>query len=462
VGPPEPLALVSPFPYYIATGLAASASGRLVGVSNWPVGFLLVDSERPWRQTWLTPHRDVYELAISPDGKWAGTAGKEGYPGHEHVKVWDTATGHLQVEIPGASCVSFSPDGQWLGMNDRQGYRFFRTGLWTPVSRVDFKVDDRAGPGAMKMAFHPLGNIVALVDSDLATLRLVDVRTGRDLASFQGTNEAQVQALVFSPDGRLLAVSHNDQKVDLWDLSLIRRLLQELDLVAGFPDIDAGNSSGGDPPTIDRIDVRGADPAGLRLLAARQTLREAAVGLFDTGLTDTEELQQRGFLRLKLGLWYLAAVDFRAFLARNPDSELVANTLAWCLASKPGRGNADEAVRWARKAVELVPGDTDYRNTLGAALYRAGRYAEAALELERDIAASAPMIGFDWVFLAMCQQRLGQSASARIALARAEGWRPVADRLDPDHSATFHTLFEEARAVVDGPLPDLPPAVFDR
>jgi len=48
----------------------------------------------------------------------------------------------------------------------------------------------------------------------------------------------------------------------------------------------------------------------------------------------------------------------------------------------PGRGGADEAVRWARKAVELEP-DPNYRNTLGAALYRAGHFAEAGLELKK-------------------------------------------------------------------------------
>ncbi|MGO9661088.1 MAG: WD40 repeat domain-containing serine/threonine protein kinase, partial [Acidimicrobiales bacterium] len=132
IGPGEPLAPnYSRFP---PMGLACSASGRLVGVSSdRPQGSLLIDLERPWRRTWLKLHAGVYDLAISPDGKWAATAGWEGGPGHEQVKVWDTAAGLISKVIPGLSCVAFSPDGQWLGIDDRTSYRFFRIGTWAPV-----------------------------------------------------------------------------------------------------------------------------------------------------------------------------------------------------------------------------------------------------------------------------------------------------------------------------------------
>jgi Tfp pilus assembly protein PilF len=361
--------------------------------------------------------------------------------------------------------VAFSPDGQWLGIDDRTSYRFFRIGTWAPVSKVDYAVDKTPSQGTMRIAFHPGGNIAAVLAADRTTVLLVDVQSGHELAAIDGPNESQVHRLVFSPDGRSLAVTRNSQKVDLWDLSLIRLRLQEMDLVAGFPDSFGGSSQAVPLPSIERIEVRGADQAGLRLLAAWGTLSEAGCAirrLFDEDLFDADELAERGYLWNRLELWQRAANDFRRSLARNPNSAAVANELAWCLAAAPGRGDPEEAIRWARKAVALVPGNADYRNTLGAALYRAGRFAESAVELERDIAANSPMIGFDWVFLAMCKQRLGQTASARIALARAEAWRPVADRLAPSQTADFHTLLEEAQAVLDGSLPDFPPDVFDR
>jgi Tfp pilus assembly protein PilF len=128
----------------------------------------------------------------------------------------------------------------------------------------------------------------------------------------------------------------------------------------------------------------------------------------------------------------------------------------------PGHGDRDEAVRWARKAIEFEPGNPDYSNTLGVALYRAGRFAEAAEELGRNASKEHPFAGYDWVFLSMCRQRLGQADAARSALTRALDWQAKAIGLGPDQTAEFQTILLEARAVLDGSLPDFPPEVFDR
>ena len=218
-------------------------------------------------------------MAISPDGKWAATAAWGGGAGQEQVKVWDTATGLISKVIPGVSCVAFSPDGQWMGIDDRTSYRFFRIGTWAPVSKVDYAVDKTPSQGTMRIAFHPGGNIAAVLAADRTTVLLVDVQSGHELAAIDGPSESQVYRLVFSPDGRFLAVTRNSQKVDLWDLSLIRLRIQEMGLVAGFPDSFGGSSQAVTLPSIERIEVRGADPVGLRLLAARQTLHEAGFAI---------------------------------------------------------------------------------------------------------------------------------------------------------------------------------------
>jgi predicted Zn-dependent protease len=170
----------------------------------------------------------------------------------------------------------------------------------------------------------------------------------------------------------------------------------------------------------------------------------------------------RADLLVRPGQWRLAVSDYRSSLTRAPKSDRAANNLAWCLASVSGRGDADEAVRWARKAVDLVPGEPSFRNTLGAALYRAGSFAEAAVELEQNIGKNAPSSGYDWAFLAMCEARLGHKQRARFALARAERWRLVSNLPDPVQAAEFQSILQEACAVVGGTLPDLPRSVFDR
>jgi tetratricopeptide (TPR) repeat protein len=303
------------------------------------------------------------------------------------------------------------------------------------------------------------------MDADWTTIRLVDIRSRREIASLRGSDDSQLHCIVFSPDGRFVAVSHLDQKVDLWDLSLIRRRLQELELVAGFPDVFGGSTAAGDSPEIDRIEVHGADQAGLRILAARQTLREAGFvlrGLLEPGLTDAEELRRRGVVWYRLRQWRMAAADCRASLSRRPQSALTADHLAWVLCSMPGRGDHEEALRWARRAVELEPGNPNYTNTLGVALYRAGRFTEAAEELVRNASKDHRFAGYDWVFLAMCRQRLGQVDAARSALTKALDWQAKAIGLSPDQTTEFQIFLLEARDALDGSPPDLPPEVFDR
>jgi tetratricopeptide (TPR) repeat protein len=359
--------------------------------------------------------------------------------------------------------VAFSPDGQYLGMNDRNGFRFLKTGAWTPLCEFAHKLDVRSSEVAMRMSFHPVGSIAAIMDVDWTTIRLVDLKTRREIASLRGTEDSQIHCIVFSPDGRFLAVSHLDQKVDLWDLALIRRRLQVLELAQGLPDIFEGETPASDHRPIVRVEVKGTEPAALRLLPARQTLREAGFDvwrLLEPDLADADELNRRGNLWGRLGQWRLAAADFRASLSKRPRSASTANELAWVLSAMPGRGDPDDAVRWARKAVELERNDPDFINTLGVALYRAGRDIEAAAILEQNAARHYRMSGYDWVFLAMCQQRLGQVERARRSFTQALSWQAAAG-LSRAQIAEFQAFRLEAEALLDSSLPDLPQSVFE-
>jgi serine/threonine protein kinase/WD40 repeat protein len=461
MGPPEPLAPIDRILGVIPAGLAANASGRLAGViAPGHLGILLLDPERPWQRSWLAPQQRAIDVAISPDGRWvaATTLASED---RAQVKIWDASAGQLRAELPlGMSLLTFSPDGQWLGIGAEARWQFFKTGSWKPGAEID----KSASAGFTRIAFHPGSQIAAIVDSNHSLARLADVRTGRVLASLEAPNDASIYCMVFSPDGRYLAVSHTDQRVDVWDLSSIRRRLEELHLETGIPDIFGTVGSDVDVPTIDKIKVRGADRTGLRLLAIRQILREAGFAvrsLLSPGLADAEQLRIRGVRWARLGHWQLAVGDFRSSLEREPNMAFTANELAWCFASMPGRGHADEAVRWAQKAVELAPGNTNYRNTLGAALYRSSRFAEAVVELERDIAANSEVMALDWVFLAMCKERLGLAAQARLALQQATRWAREAPPRFSDQIETLDALLREAHSVLAGSLPDLPSDVFD-
>jgi tetratricopeptide (TPR) repeat protein len=141
--------------------------------------------------------------------------------------------------------------------------------------------------------------------------------------------------------------------------------------------------------------------------------------MFDAGLDDAEDLSRRAARWEELGHPERAAADYRASLARRPDSVSTACDLAWFLLYGRGRSDPDEAVRWARRAIELDPGSDLAHLILGRALYEAGRYAEAADELEANIQREPSTAGDDWLRLADSRYRLGRPLEAAAAFHRA-------------------------------------------
>jgi eukaryotic-like serine/threonine-protein kinase len=459
VGPPEPLAFIQQRADLINRGLASSRSGRLIGaILPTHPGAMLLDPEHPWRRTWVTPRERLLDLAISPDGRWVAVAMPGTSTERPRVKVWDVANGKVVVEFPlGPARLAFSPDGRWLGVGIEGRHQFFRTDTWRPGPEIE-----QGGEGGyVPLTFDPDSRLAAYLDSKALKVRLVEVETGHVLASLEAPESTQTSSLAFSPDGRFLAAAKSDQRVDVWDLSTIRRRLDAFHLATGLPDFFGGETTG-TASTIERIEVEGADPVRLKLLGVRQALREvefALRGLLDPDLVDAEELLMRGDRWSRLGQWRLAVADYRASLARSPESSRTANNLAWRLVSAPGRGDAEEALSLARKAVAMDSNNPDFQNTLGVALCRAGHLTEAAAILEAN-ASRNPNAGYDWSFLAICKQRLGQEAQARTALENALRWRSTWLPSLTGEADEFLAILREAESVVAGVLPELPANVF--
>jgi serine/threonine protein kinase/WD40 repeat protein len=245
MGPPAPLALFDRLPDFYNRGLGASASGRLIGVTSTnPAGSVLLDPEQPGRRVSFLPHDAQNALAISLDGRWAASGAWGDTEDSRQLKIWDVRTARLLEHRELGTCdVAFSPDGRVLGVSSETEYQFLRTGSWASISRLE-----HGARHAIPLAFHPGSRIAATVDTSRSRVRLVEVETGRVLAALEGTGQAAIFCLAFSPDGRYLAAGQSDQRVDVWDLASIRHRLDELGLASGLPDIFNGRPTPGIRP----------------------------------------------------------------------------------------------------------------------------------------------------------------------------------------------------------------------
>jgi tetratricopeptide (TPR) repeat protein len=120
----------------------------------------------------------------------------------------------------------------------------------------------------------------------------------------------------------------------------------------------------------------------------------------------------------------------------------------------PGR-----VVALAGKAYKQSP-TADVRNTLGAALYRAGKWEEAVRVLEQNHGAAAAS---DWLFLAMAHSRLGHAEPARAHWNRAVTWLdqdrptiPYSGRpADDEQREDSRTLLREAEVTLRVPAEEI-------
>jgi len=110
--------------------------------------------------------------------------------------------------------------------------------------------------------------------------------------------------------------------------------------------------------------------------------------------------------------------------ALDPADPQHRNVLAWHFVTglpkelrKPALG-----VKLARGAVELEPGVGSYWNTLGVAHYRAGDWNAAIAALQKSMELRQGGDSFDWFYLAMAYEKLGDTEKARQWYERATVW----------------------------------------
>ncbi len=158
------------------------------------------------------------KFRFSPEGRFLAVYYSIGWE-KRPVQVWDLQ-GNLDrpvVKLPDAtSRPEFMPDGRTL-------VACLSDGTLTLIDLPSGLARNLA-PGwpAESLALHRGGGTVAVASNDPPGVQVRDLRTGA--VTFERRHPAPVDAAAWSPEGSLLAVACNDQKIYLWDTSTGKEL----------------------------------------------------------------------------------------------------------------------------------------------------------------------------------------------------------------------------------------------
>lgn len=125
-----------------------------------------------------------------------------------------------------AHAMSFSPDNSRLAVAGYKEYALWDTMKWTRAWSIPRNETGYYIRGALAFSFD--SRILAISQGPLVSL--LDAATGRELATLEAPEEANISALAFTRDTGMLAVCKWNRTIDLWDLRLIRQQLAAMNL----------------------------------------------------------------------------------------------------------------------------------------------------------------------------------------------------------------------------------------
>ncbi len=429
-GPPEPFGPMAGLP----TGrVQLTADGTtLAVVLDWTQGrAAFVDIAQQSMRPLAERHPGIERLSFSPDGRWLATGTWHG----TGVKVWDVSTGELETTLPvdGSAEVAFSPDGRWLVTGSGKEYRAWHVGTWQQGAGIE-RVNAGGLPGII--TFSNDGKTLAIVRSR-SLVQLVNPEDFEVLATLVPPELRHIADLRFSPDDSRLAVSHNTRFLTLWDLRAVRSQLAAIGLDFDRPPLPIP-LKGVAPPIAVHVHqpkwLGAIEDASNHFEAGRwQEAFDSYTAALNAGHRSPAMWTKRASLLLALERndEYRDAV--RAILDHfgTDVPQTIANEIAWCAALGPDALRGDDAalaVKLARQAG--ATGDHSWLNTLAAVLYRAGEYEEAYDVLQKCLSfPPSSESAYDWVFLAMCCQRLDRAEEAQEWLARLSDDEKTASEL---------------------------------
>lgn len=171
---------------------------------------------------------NLLDFTFSPDGKTL--AGNNVF----QIVVWDVGTGKVsgrfnmdRESMEEVNCLAFSPDGKTLAAGTDEGWVW----LWdvTTGKRVaHFQLEGDAATKIESLAFSPADSKILAIGTLTEGVFVGDWKSGVKNNRLTETDKlitqgGSVDALAFSPDGRILAAASYDKSISVW--KRIRHLL---------------------------------------------------------------------------------------------------------------------------------------------------------------------------------------------------------------------------------------------
>jgi eukaryotic-like serine/threonine-protein kinase len=323
----------------------------------------------------------IAEAALSPDGRWAATVNQ--FERGEGIRVWDTHTEKEVHQPPGQGVgrVAFSPDGRWLltAAAGDDAYRFWRVGSWEAGRRLP---RDELDVFLSRPAFSPDAKVLAVSHAP-RTVHLLEAETGAELGVLTSPEPLSAGRLCFSPDGTRLAVVLANQLVEVWDLRLTRARLAEMGLDWDAPPYPAAPEVSA---TSLRVRVLPGTASTFTRPAAPEDLR-AALAKADAAVArdpkDAEALYQRGLVHMRLREFAPARDDFTRALKLKPNHAEAHHQRGH---AHEGLGQPARAVEDFTAALEARPEDAHLLEARAFNHFVLKNHAQAVRDLRRALA----------------------------------------------------------------------------